>query len=1025
MKLRISSVSIFFLIFAHIFIFNEKNFAEEKAYQNIYGIHWNDKPSEDVSYARQMGYDSIAINPSSEVEDYHNNPNCTGLKYYLINPQWYPQILSGYSRAIDITQPLSEEAKEFYNQRMVWKNHEPFPYNLATGYHPAGSSEQFYVMWDFQQQAVIDEVVENIISLAKSYENPGLPFTFGGYIIDEPKLAGEFYRLDETGNNISVDLSYWTGADLGLVHGAITHEYATYSEGMAAFYKKLRTRISQEFTNSKWIVQPTLLYSESDNDEWIYQVKVRADKDELTPDMLSQKSPQNTNYVDDANNFNAGVDITKDKVGNSQTNEADEYRNRLFAAKAGINGGWYNWFGWFGDTGDMSGFKSITEVSPRLKLIRCIPNWDNLNNVPLSERTWDGSVYHSTKSYAGSDVMYSRHPKTGKLFAVFLTLSGAITLNVGETVTAVQRTDGYFVESGDGSADVSIVGNEVSLKSKDNIGEGYILTVSGDGALSTVETGSETESESDVTSGSETSDETVNGSELTHTTLVEYYPAGGSRNSVSSKKSTKAIISKQSGSTQTWQQVVKRTQAQKTAGLSGGEGWQLISGIVYAPSNSNIAYLVSDTNQVWKTTNANADPYSIKWERKANGFYANGGASIVVDPTNPDVVYVAGSEMSASGSTPISKQHDAEGIFRTTDGGDNWTMVKDAHFHRYKAVGGIHFAFAGSTIYAAQSEGGLLKSIDGGTTWNLVNKSGGGYVLDAYDGLYDIKVHPTDSSILFVSTGWGLYKVVDNGSSATVTKIGTGLPSHPYATVINYNNPNIMYATANTNGVYKSKDGGLTFTQTKASPVSNGTTGQAQQIAMSPVNPDKLMVGFLGLWPTKQLYYTHDGGTNWTLTDTMDEQNGDGWVCGSEFEGGKWTQDYSGSGVYAAPVAFHPTIENTALISGHASIVRKTTNGGVTWKYSNTGYTGSAGIVSSPSLFGWDRDDPNVLATFHMDFGPMLTTDGEDTFKSISTATPKGSAAGGAIKGNIIVEINGNWTDGEYKVAVSRNSGDS
>ncbi|MCL4872385.1 MAG: hypothetical protein KJ063_25770, partial [Anaerolineae bacterium] len=336
--------------------------------------------------------------------------------------------------------------------------------------------------------------------------------------------------------------------------------------------------------------------------------------------------------------FNAGVDITKDKVGNSQTNEADEYRNRLFAAKAGINGGWYNWFGWFGDTGDMSGFKSITEVSPRLKLIRCIPNWDNLNNVPLSERTWDGSVYHSTKSYAGSDVMYSRHPKTGKLFAVFLTLSGAITLNVGETVTAVQRTDGYFVESGDGSADVSIVGNEVSLKSKDNIGEGYIFTVSGDGALSTVETGSETESESDVTSGSETSDETVNGSELTHTTLVEYYPAGGSRNSVSSKKSTKAIISKQSGSTQTWQQVVKRTQAQKTAGLSGGEGWQLISGIVYAPSNSNIAYLVSDTNQVWKTTNANADPYSIKWERKANGFFANGGASIVVDPTNPNIV---------------------------------------------------------------------------------------------------------------------------------------------------------------------------------------------------------------------------------------------------------------------------------------------------------------------------------------------------------------------------------------------------
>ncbi|WP_295103870.1 hypothetical protein, partial [uncultured Candidatus Kuenenia sp.] len=711
---------------------------------------------------------------------------------------------------------------------------------------------------------------------------------------------------------------------------------------------------------------------------------------------------------------------TKDKVGNSQTSEADEYRNRLFAAKAGINGAWYNWFG---DTGDMPGFKSITEVSPRLKLIRCIPNWDNLNNVPLSERTWDGSVYHSTKSYAGSDVMYSRHPKTGKLFAVFLTLSGAITLNVGETVTAVQRTDGYFVESGDGSADVSIVGNEVSLKSKDNIGEGYIFTVSGDGALSTVETGSETESESDVTSGSETSDETVNGSELTHTTLVEYYPAGGSRNSVSSKKSTKAIISKQSGSTQTWQQVVKRTQAQKTAGLSGGEGWQLISGIVYAPSNSNIAYLVSDTNQVWKTTNANADPYSIKWERKANGFYANGGASIVVDPTNPDVVYVAGSEMSASGSTPISKQHDAEGIFRTTDGGDNWTRVKDAHFHRSQGCGGIHFAFAGGSIYAAQSEGGLLKSTDGGTTWNLVTKSGGGYVLDDHGGLFDVKVHPTNSNILFVSTGWGLYKVEDSGGFAIVTKIKTGLPSHPYAVVINYNNPNIMYATAGSNGVYKSTDGGLNFTRTKASPVSNGKTGKAQQIAMSPVNPEKVMVGFLGLWPTKQLYYTHDGGNNWYQTQTMDEKNADGWVAGSEFSGG-WTQDFSGSGEWSAPIAFHPTDENTAIMAGHGDIVRKTTDGGKTWRYSNTGYTGSGGLATNPSLFGWDSANPNTLAAFHLDFGSMLSTDGEDTFKSIAT-TNINAAAGGAIKGNIIVKINGNWTTNTYNVAISRNSGGS
>ena len=484
---------------------------------------------------------------------------------------------------------------------------------------------------------------------------------------------------------------------------------------------------------------------------------------------------------------------------------------------------------------------------------------------------------------------------------------------------------------------------------------------------------------------------------------------------------------------QTWQQVAKRTQAQKTAGLSGGEGWQQTPGMAFAPSNSNIAYLVSDTNQVWKTTNANADPYSVKWERKANGFYANGGVSIVVDPTNPDIVYVAGSEMEASSSAPISQQHDAEGIFRTTDGGDNWTRVADVHFHRKYAQGGIHFAFAGSNIYAAQSEGGLLKSTDGGTKWNLVNKSGGGYVLDAHGGLYDIKVHPTDNTKLFVSTGLGLYRVSDSGGSATVTKIGTSW-SNPYrsptstvySTVINYNDPTIIYATAGTGGIYKSIDGGINFNQTKASPVSQGTTGSARQIAMSPVNPNKVMVGFLYLWPTKQLYYTHDGGTNWTLTQTMDEKNADGWVAGSLFSGG-WTQDFSGSGEWSAPVAFHPTIENTAIMAGHGDIVRKTTDGGKTWKYANTGYTGAGGLATNPSLFGWDSANPNTSATMHSDFGPMLTIDGEDTFKSIGTLDPS-SSAGGTIKGNVIVISHGRWTGdaaNQYKVSVSRNSGAS
>src|SRR3989344_5135733 len=230
--------------------------------------------------------------------------------------------------------------------------------------------------------------------------------------------------------------------------------------------------------------------------------------------MLTQEG-YGTEFVDDSNIFNSGMNITKDMVGSSQPGKSTEYENRLYAAKAGINGAWYNWFGLFSEGDNTVNFSSITQVYPRLKLVKSIPNWDNLNNIPLANRSWDGNVYQSTQngqpqSYISSDVMYSRQWKNGKLFVVFNDALTPIKLNPNETIASIQCTDGYFIESGDCTADFTItdVSGAKQLKLKSTVviptdttngqikGVGYIITTAGGSSFQSSSSVSQTSSSS-------------------------------------------------------------------------------------------------------------------------------------------------------------------------------------------------------------------------------------------------------------------------------------------------------------------------------------------------------------------------------------------------------------------------------------------------------------------------------------------------------------------------------------------------
>ena len=83
---------------------------------------------------------------------------------------------------------------------------------------------------------------------------------------------------------------------------------------------------------------------------------------------------------------------------------------------------------------------------------------------------------------------------------------------------------------------------------------------------------------------------------------------------------------------------------------------------------------------------------------------------------------------------------------------------------------------------------GVLKSTDGGVTWNSTGLT---YTASQNKLVYDLLIHPSDNSMLFASTSDGIYKTTNGGTSWTLK--ATSFPCWRIA--FKPGDPSIMYGT--------------------------------------------------------------------------------------------------------------------------------------------------------------------------------------------------------------------------------------
>ncbi|HEY7900116.1 MAG TPA: hypothetical protein VIC25_02920, partial [Caulobacteraceae bacterium] len=204
------------------------------------------------------------------------------------------------------------------------------------------------------------------------------------------------------------------------------------------------------------------------------------------------------------------------------------------------------------------------------------------------------------------------------------------------------------------------------------------------------------------------------------------------------------------------------------------------------PGQPNVFYFGAAAGGVWKTSDAGA-----RWTPIFDSQGVASIGAIAVAPSNPDVVYVGTGEHGLRGDMTWG-----DGVYKSIDAGKTWTHIGLADSRQIGAVivdpnnPDIVLVAAIGHAFGPNAERGVYRTADGGKTWTRV------LYKDENTGAIDVTFDPHNAKIVYAAL-WQVRRQPWNFSSG-----GPG------------------------SGLYRSNDGGLTWTHLEGAGLPSGMLGR-------------------------------------------------------------------------------------------------------------------------------------------------------------------------------------------------------